>query len=66
MTTDQPTTDQPTTDRAAELKAARARLDITQAQLAERIGVTREHVAAMETGRVRITDRTMRQIEALR
>jgi transcriptional regulator with XRE-family HTH domain len=52
-------------DRAATIKAARASLGLTQAQLAERIGVTREHVAAMEIGRVNVTDRTLRQIEAL-
>lgn len=32
------------------LKAARARLDLTQAQLAERVGVTRKTINTVENG----------------
>lgn len=36
---------------AAEIRAQRARLDLTQAQLAERAGVARQTVNLIESGR---------------
>lgn len=41
---------------ARNLKEARKRRGLTQSELAELIGVTREAIAAYETGRVRLMD----------
>ena len=38
------------------LKAARQKRGLTQAELAEKIGLTREAIAAYESGRVRLID----------
>jgi transcriptional regulator with XRE-family HTH domain len=41
---------------ALHLKEARLKRGFTQAELADRVGVTREAIAAYETGRVRLLD----------
>lgn len=47
------------------IREKRAALGWTQAQMADALGLTREHYTTMETGRANITARTMKQIERL-
>jgi transcriptional regulator with XRE-family HTH domain len=49
----------------ADLKTTRANLGLTQKGLAERLFMTREHVAQMERGAKPITERTASQVGAL-
>lgn len=48
-----------------ELKSIRTALGLTQEGLAEKLFVTREHVAQMERGARSITHRTEAQIRAM-
>lgn len=48
-----------------ELKSARHALGLTQQGLAERLFITREHVAQMERGARSITHRTAMMVAAL-
>lgn len=50
----------------ADYKAAREALGLTQAQLAERLGVTRATINAREAGRTPITEEASLAIRALR
>lgn len=50
---------------AADLKSIRATLGLTQKRLAEKLFLTREHVAQMERGAKPITARTAAQVSAL-
>jgi len=53
---------------ADEIRTLRKRLDLTQAELAQRIGLTREAVTQWETGRARPNGPArmlLRQLEAL-
>lgn len=49
-------TDEMSLSIAQHLKEARKKQGLTQAELAEHLGVTREAVAAYESGRVRLMD----------
>ena len=44
------------------LKDARLYMNLTQKELAEKIGITREHVAQIETDRMPISDRTQAKL----
>jgi transcriptional regulator with XRE-family HTH domain len=48
----------------SHLQSIRKRRGLTQKQLAEKIGVTREAIAAYESGRSRLTDMTLIELSA--
>lgn len=50
---------------AQDLRDARARLGMTQQQLADALGITQSAVSQMESGVTRITRRTEVQVRAL-
>lgn len=52
-------------DQAPWVKAIRTRLDITQAELAERCGVSHRTVENWEQGRTRISGSARRILESL-
>lgn len=49
---------------ADALIAARAQADLTQEQLAERMGTTQAAIARLESGRIRPTTRTLERVAA--
>ena len=51
---------------ARSLKKLRLELDISQAELAQELGVTQALVCMMEAGKTPVTGRTVKQLTALR
>lgn len=49
-----------------DVKAARNDLNLSQAQLAEKLGVTQATVSRLETGKLPVDERTKLALEALR
>jgi len=43
-------------------KDIRHYMDLTQVELADKLGITREHVAQIETNRIRVTERTQAKL----